>query len=130
MDAERAVVVGHDWGGAIAWTIAMTQPDMAEKLIICNLPHFKGLQRELARNPEQQKNSQYARNPQEPNAHLQLTVKVLAEWVTAPDTKTLYIDAFEKTDFEAMLNYIIKLTIHSLHIQKMTLPSSRSSVQC
>jgi pimeloyl-ACP methyl ester carboxylesterase len=102
---ERAIIVGHDWGGAIAWTVAMTQPSMVEKLIICNLPHFKGLQRELARNPEQQKNSQYARNFQEPNAHLQLTAKVLAEWVADPDAKKLYIDAFEKSDFEAMLNY-------------------------
>ena len=102
---ERAIIVGHDWGGAIAWTVAMTQPNMVEKLIICNLPHFKGLQRELACNPEQQKNSQYARNFQEPNAHLQLTAKILAEWVVDPDAKKLYIDAFEKSDFEAMLNY-------------------------
>ena len=67
--------------------------------------HHKGLQRKLASNPEQQKNSQYARDFQEPNAHLQLTAEVLAGWVTDPDAKTSYIDALEKSDFEAMLNY-------------------------
>ena len=83
----------------------MTQPDIVEKLIICNLPHLKGLQRELTRNPEQQKHSQYARDFQHPNAHLKLTAEILAEWVTNPDTKKLYIEAFEKSDLEAMLNY-------------------------
>ena len=102
---ERAIIVGHDWGGAIAWAIAMTQPNILEKLIICNLPHLKGLQRELTRNPEQQKHSQYARDFQQPNAHLKLTAEILAEWVTNPDTKKLYIEAFEKSDLEAMLNY-------------------------
>jgi pimeloyl-ACP methyl ester carboxylesterase len=36
---ERAVVVGHDWGGAIAWYLAMYYPQAVEKLVVCNLPH-------------------------------------------------------------------------------------------
>jgi alpha/beta hydrolase fold len=39
---EKAVIVGHDWGGAIAWQFATTMPHMATKLIIVNLPHPKG----------------------------------------------------------------------------------------
>jgi len=36
---ERAVIVGHDWGGAIAWNFAMHYPDKLERLVIINAPH-------------------------------------------------------------------------------------------
>jgi pimeloyl-ACP methyl ester carboxylesterase len=39
LGAERASVVGHDWGGAIAWTFAMRHPDQLERLAILNAPH-------------------------------------------------------------------------------------------
>ena len=36
---ERAVIVGHDWGGAVAWQFAMDYPDAVERLIVLNAPH-------------------------------------------------------------------------------------------
>ena len=36
---EQAIVVGHDWGGAIAWYLAMYYPQAVHKLVVCNLPH-------------------------------------------------------------------------------------------
>ncbi len=36
---ERCVLVGHDWGGAVAWQFAYTYPQMLDKLVVMNLPH-------------------------------------------------------------------------------------------
>lgn len=36
---ERCTLVGHDWGGAIAWSFAYAYPQILEQLIVLNLPH-------------------------------------------------------------------------------------------
>jgi pimeloyl-ACP methyl ester carboxylesterase len=100
-----AIVIGHDWGGMISWSLAMYRPELVEKLIILNLPHPRGLNRELVHNPEQQKNSQYARSNQQPDAASKLTAEGLARWVTDPEAREKYVEAFKKSDFEAMMNY-------------------------
>jgi epoxide hydrolase 4 len=102
---DRAIIVGHDWGGIVAWTLAMMRPDLVEKLVILNLPHPRGLNRELATNPQQQKNSQYARNFQQEGAEKNLTAEGLAFWVKDAEVKKKYVEAFKRSDFEAMLNY-------------------------
>lgn len=104
---EKAIIVGHDWGGYVAWWLAMTSPARVDKLIICNLPHPKGISRELANNPEQQANSAYARALQLPGAHAVITTGSLA---TAPagkdmDALKIYQEALGRSDVEAMLHY-------------------------
>jgi epoxide hydrolase 4 len=101
---ERAVVMGHDWGGAVAWSVAMFAPQAVEKLVIVNLPHPRGLARELAANPEQRKSSEYARGFQMPGAHTKLSAEKLAEWAP-PAERPRYIEAFNKSSLEAMLHY-------------------------
>jgi epoxide hydrolase 4 len=101
----KAIIVGHDWGGAVAWQFALNLPQMTDRLIILNLPHPRGLAHSLATNPEQQKNSQYARNFQQPDAATHLTAEGLARWVTDPAARAKYVEAFKRSDFEGMLNY-------------------------
>lgn len=36
---DRCVLVGHDWGGAIAWNFAYSYSDLVDRLIVLNLPH-------------------------------------------------------------------------------------------
>jgi pimeloyl-ACP methyl ester carboxylesterase len=36
---ERATIVGHDWGGVVAWRLAMDYPEAVEQLIVMNAPH-------------------------------------------------------------------------------------------
>jgi len=102
---EKAIIVGHDWGGIVAWTYAMTFPDKTDRLVILNLPHPKGLQRELANNPQQQKNSQYARNFQQPDAASKVSAEMLTFWVKDPEAQKKYIEAFKRSSIEGMLNY-------------------------
>jgi pimeloyl-ACP methyl ester carboxylesterase len=102
---SNAVIVGHDWGGAVAWTLAMTHPEWIQALVILNLPHPSGIQREIKTNPEQRKNSQYAFNFQKPGAEKTLSAEKLAAWVKDDAARAHYIEAFNRSDFEAMLNY-------------------------
>jgi pimeloyl-ACP methyl ester carboxylesterase len=44
---EKASVVGHDWGGVLAWHLAMHQADVVDRLVILNAPHPAAYWREL-----------------------------------------------------------------------------------
>jgi pimeloyl-ACP methyl ester carboxylesterase len=109
---DRATIVGHDWGGMVAWNFAMNLPQMTQNLVILNLPHPSGLLRELRSNPEQIRNSEYARNFQrlpttDPTVFFgrPMTAETLSGWVTDAAARKRYVEAFGRSDFEAMLNY-------------------------
>ncbi|MGE5334320.1 MAG: alpha/beta fold hydrolase [Nitrososphaerota archaeon] len=55
---RRADIVGHDWGGVIAWTFAMREPDYLRTLAVLNAPHPATLTREW-RHPGQFRRSAY-----------------------------------------------------------------------
>nr|WP_294848625.1 alpha/beta hydrolase [uncultured Sphingomonas sp.] len=56
---ERFALVGHDWGGAIAWAAAIRGDPRIERLAIINSPHPLLFQRSLIDDPAQRAASQY-----------------------------------------------------------------------
>jgi len=56
---KKFVLVGHDWGGLLAWVFAMYHPEMIDKLIIVNAPHPMLFEREMNENPVQRFGSNY-----------------------------------------------------------------------
>jgi pimeloyl-ACP methyl ester carboxylesterase len=55
----KAIVVGHDWGGAVAWWLAANNPELVERLIILNVPHPLVMRRMLLTNSRQTLRSWY-----------------------------------------------------------------------
>ncbi|TYL37062.1 alpha/beta hydrolase [Natronococcus pandeyae] len=56
---ETAHVVGHDWGGIVAWDLALRFPDVVDRLAVANAPHPVAFRQQLASNPEQIRRSWY-----------------------------------------------------------------------
>ena len=56
---ERAILVGHDWGGAVAWSVAARQPAIVDRLIVLNCPPPQELVRAIVRSPAQLRRSWY-----------------------------------------------------------------------
>lgn len=84
LGAKTFVLVGHDWGGVIAWAFSAQHPEMLEKLVIINAPHPSVFARELARKPEQQKASSY----------FNLFTSPQAEQVLSANNYTVMLQAF------------------------------------
>ena len=56
---ESFALVGHDWGGAIAWPAALRNDPRLKKLAIINAPHPLVFQKSLIENEDQRAASQY-----------------------------------------------------------------------
>jgi pimeloyl-ACP methyl ester carboxylesterase len=102
---NKAIIIGNGWGGAISWMFAISLPALTERLIILNCLHPRGLTRELAYNPQQQEQSAYARDFQQEGVHKRLTPESLSAWVKDSTPREHYLEAFRRSDFEAMLHY-------------------------
>ena len=87
--AERAAVVGHDWGAVVAWWLALRSPERVERLAILNVPHPVAFKTFLARSPRQAMKSWYVGFFQLP-ALPEATLRRLGAWTlrttSAPGT--------------------------------------------
>jgi pimeloyl-ACP methyl ester carboxylesterase len=99
---QKATVVGHDWGAAIAWNYAFSHMDKLDNLIIMSVPHPANFGRQLQSSPQ---NSDYARNFQREGSENNLTAEGLANWVQDAELKPKYVEAFKRSSFAGMMNY-------------------------
>ncbi len=56
---EQAIIIGHDWGGGIAWAFAADYPQATERLVVMNCPHPAAFQKNLKGNFRQLRRSWY-----------------------------------------------------------------------
>ncbi len=97
LKTRKFILVGHDWGGVIAWAFASAHPEMLDKLIIVNAPHPAVFARELAHNPAQQKASAYFNLFNSPQAETFLgqndfaTLRALIQPWATPDAVKEYV---------------------------------------
>jgi len=52
-------LVGHDWGGWVAWQVAICHPDRVRSLVAVSLPHPVAMSTAMATDPDQQQRSAY-----------------------------------------------------------------------
>jgi pimeloyl-ACP methyl ester carboxylesterase len=60
LTSQKVTLVGHDWGGGVAWVLAMQHPELLKKLVILNMPHLQVMLNNLKHNPKQILKSWYA----------------------------------------------------------------------
>lgn len=97
---DSAHIVGHDWGGLVAWEVAMRHPETVDTMCVLNAPHPTVFHRGFLTIPKQMKNSWYIFYYQLPR---------LPEWVssltdfkfwTSAMQDTALPDTFSETDMQ------------------------------
>ena len=61
LELKQFTLVGHDWGGAVAWLAALRHPDRVARLVIANAPHPLLFQKSVIEDEGQRAASQYIR---------------------------------------------------------------------
>jgi pimeloyl-ACP methyl ester carboxylesterase len=101
---ENAIIVGHDWGGAIAWQLAIHRPDVVNKLIVCNMTHPMGKSKEGLKTLQANGNKSYMDDFRKHTAET-LPITWLAGWVKDAEAKKHYEKAFARSYVDGMINF-------------------------
>jgi pimeloyl-ACP methyl ester carboxylesterase len=59
LGAKKFHLVGHDWGGAVAWKVAAAHPDRLRSLTVLSTPHSNALLAAIVSDPDQRERSRY-----------------------------------------------------------------------
>ncbi len=86
---ESAHVVGHDWGAAVAWDLALRYPGSVDRLGIINVPHPTVFEATLKSSPRQMRKSWYMFFFQVPR---------IPEWAQRRGDFQRLIDAFQTAE--------------------------------
>jgi len=70
---QKFFLVGHDWGGALAWSYAQHYSNRLHKVVAINAPPTNQLLALLENDPEQQKRSQYMYSIRDGDTHKLIT---------------------------------------------------------
>ena len=85
-DAPIDMLVGHDWGGSLAWNVAALLPHRMKQLVQINAPHPGALLRELQNSQKQRDASQYMHELVHPEAAQRLAADDFAPLFAKLDT--------------------------------------------
>jgi pimeloyl-ACP methyl ester carboxylesterase len=94
-----AAVVGHDWGGAVTWSLALRRPDLVRRFVVLNCPHPKAMMKRLLGDPRQALRSWYLFFFQLPLLPETL-LRSRKFGALAEGLKALGPEAFSRTDLE------------------------------
>ncbi|MHA2288685.1 MAG: alpha/beta fold hydrolase [Promethearchaeota archaeon] len=102
---QKIILVGHDWGGVVAFPFANRHPNLIKKFVIINAPHPNIFAKLLAKNKDQQKSSQYVllfRSKKAERVLMENNCQNLLNIVTTPDMefteddRQMYINAWSE----------------------------------
>jgi epoxide hydrolase 4 len=103
--ADRAIVVGHDWGGTIAQIIAGVRPDIVERLVLMNIPHLGRFNKFAAASEDQRERSKYVLEYFKPDAAEAMDIDYLVRNIRDEAERAEIAEVMRRSSMEALLQY-------------------------